>query len=115
VTDDSNLSHLPVDVDFDLDAYERPAEEIIPDYRVKVGGKVLVMSSPDDINWLDLIEITDPIMFLRHSLSREDLNHLLAQKMPGHLFGKFMEGYYTHFKIQERMEEAQRANKLGLA
>lgn len=108
----SNVRDLPQDIDFDLDAYERPAEEIIPDFKIKLGGKVIVMTNPDEIDWKDLLDITDPVAFLRHSVSAEDRAHILGLDLPSHKFGKLMSAYYAHFHIEERMEKARQAERL---
>lgn len=105
------VKNLPEPIDFDLDAYERPAEEVIPDFRIKVGGRVVVMTSPDELDWKDLLEIQDPVNFLRHAVSAEDRNHILSIKLSGHQFGKLMESYYAHFHIEERMEKARQAER----
>ena len=109
----TNVRDLPAEIDFDLDAYERPAEEIIPDYRIKIGGKVVVMTNPDEIDWKDLLDITDPVGFLRHAVSAEDRTHILQLDLPSHKFGKLMDGYYAHFHIQERMDKARQAERLA--
>jgi len=106
------VRQLPETIDFDLDAYERPAEEVIPDYKVKLGGKVVTMTNPDDIDWKDLLDITDPVAFLRHSVSAEDRAHILGLNLEGWRFGKLMDGYYAHFHIEERMEKARQAERL---
>ena len=108
----TKVTTLPVDIDFDLDSYERPAEEVIEPYRVKIGGKVITMTNPDDIDWKDLLDITDPVGFLRHSVSAEDRTHILGLQLESWRFGKLMDGYYTHFHIEERMEKARQAERL---
>lgn len=109
---DSNVRDLPVEIDFDLDAYERPAEEIIPDFKIKLGGRVIVMTNPDEIDWKDLLDITDPVAFLRHSVSVDDRSFILGLDLPSHKFGKLMDSYYAHFHIEERMEKAKQAERL---
>lgn len=106
------VKQLPVEIDFDLDAYERPAEEVIPDYKIKLGGRVIVMTNPDEIDWKDLLDITDPVGFLTYAVSREDREHILGLDIPSYKFGKLMDGYYAHFNIQERMEKARQAERL---
>lgn len=103
---------LPEAIDFDLDAYERPESEIIPDFKIKIGGKVVTMTNPDEIDWKDLLDITDPVAFLRYSTSPEDRAFILGLELPSHKFGKLMDSYYTHFHIEERMEKARQAERL---
>lgn len=105
------VSKLPEHIDFDLDAYERPAEEIIPDFRIKLGERVITMTNPDEIDWKDLLDISDPVAFLRYSVSAEDRNFILGLDLPSHKFGKLMESYYAHFHIEERMEKARQAER----
>jgi len=108
-----NVTSLPEVIDFDLDAYERPEEEVIPDYKIKLGGRVITMTNPDEIDWKDLLDITDPVAFLRHSCSKEDRSFILGLQLPGYKFGKLMEGYYTHFQIDDKMEKARQAERLS--
>lgn len=106
------VSKLPEQIDFDLDAYERPAEEVIPDFKIKVGGRVITMTNPDEIDWKDLLDITDPVAFLRHSTSTEDRAFILGLDLSSYRFGKLMDTYYTHFHIEERMEKARQSERL---
>lgn len=108
-----NVQQLPVNVDFDLDAYERPADEIIPPFVVRLGGRVIEMQNPDDIDWKDLLDITDPVNFLRHSVTKEERNHIFSLNIPGHKLNAMMERYQEHFKIEEKMEKARQASRFS--
>jgi hypothetical protein len=111
-TGDDNVRTLPVNVDLDLDAFERPATEVIPPYTVRLGGRTISMTNPDEIDWQDLLDIRDPVQFLRYSCSREDFQFILSFKLPGYKMAKLMEAYQTHFKIEEKLDNAARADRL---
>lgn len=107
------VSQLPESVDLDLDAYERPAEEIIPDFSVRLGGRKIVMTNPDDIDWQDLLLIENPVDFLRYCVGKEDAKHILSIAMPGHKFAKLMTSYQEHYGVEEKLAEARRRQQRG--
>lgn len=110
---DDNLTQLPVNVDFDLDSYERPEAEIIPPFVTRIGGRVVSFTNPDEIDWKDLLDITDPVQFLNFSVTTEDRAHILSLDIPGHKFGKLMESYQAHFKLQEKLQKARQAERFN--
>lgn len=111
MSDDSNVSQLPTNVDFDLDAYEQPESEKIPDLSMRIGGKDVIFTNPDQIDWLDLVDMTNPIEFLRYSCTAEDRTHILALRIPAHKFSKLMSVYEQHFKIQDRVASLRAAER----
>lgn len=108
-TSDDNVKQLPVNVDFDLDAYQRPEADIIPPFVVRLGGKVIEMQNPDDMDWKDLLDITDPVNFLRYSVTADERAHIFSLEIPGHKLNELMERYQAHFKIQEKVQRARQA------
>jgi hypothetical protein len=109
---DDNVSSLPVNVDFDLDAYEQPESDKIPDLTMRLGGRVVTFTNPDQIDWLNLVEMTNPVEFLRYSCTKEDRNHILGLALPAHKFSKLMSVYEQHFKIEDRVNELRRAERV---
>jgi len=99
---------LPQEISLDLDAVERPEKDVVPPFAVKVGGKRIEMTDPDEIDWKDLAELDDPIGFLRYALNDEDRAHLREVDLPGWKFRRLMDGYMAHYKLNERVAEAQR-------
>lgn len=98
---------LPEEITLNLDTVERPGGPIKP-FSAVVEGRRIVMTDPEDIDWQDLLEIEDPLDFLRHCVSDEDRTYLRGVKIPGWKFGVLMERYQKHYKLDEKIREAQR-------
>lgn len=110
---DDNLRNLPGTITLDLDAAQRPEEEIKPPFVVKVQGRSITMEDPAELDWRDLAVMDNPIEFLRLSLSTEDRKFLLSLNLPGWKFNQFMEAYYAHFDLDDKVREAQRRQRLS--
>jgi hypothetical protein len=113
VSDDDNVRELPQQVDFDLDSYERAPEDIIAPLSIKLGDRVIVLTNPDEIDWRDLVDMTNPIQFLTYSLSPEDRRHVMSLNLPAHKLGKLMEVYQDHFKIEDKVAAFKRSQRLS--
>lgn len=111
---DSNVRELPANVTLDLDAYERPAKDVKEPFTVKLGGQVVTFKDPEDLDWQDLLDIENPVDFLRYCVTREERLHILSLEMPGHKFAKLMESYQVHFGLEEKMQQARRRSQRGL-
>lgn len=105
----SNVTDLPQNVDLDLDAAERPRESVKEPFTVRLGGKVISMTDPEELDWQDLLEIEDPTDFLRFCVSDEDRAHIRKQKLEGWKLGRLMEAYMSHYGLDEKLADAQRA------
>lgn len=105
--------NLPENVNLNLDAVERPAEDRVDPFKVVVGGRVITMTDPEEIDWQDLLTIEDPIQFLEFCVSEEDRDYLAEQKIPGWKFGHLIQGYQKHFKIDKKIAQAQREQARG--
>ncbi len=112
MSDDSNISTLPVDVDFDLDAAERPEKDVKEPFKVRVGGRVVVFGDPEEVDWKDLLDIESPVDFLRHSVSESDRIHIIGQDMPGWKLAQLMERYQQHYGFEDKVAEARRRAKI---
>lgn len=108
---ETNAHELPQDVDLDLDAYERPANEVIKPFTVRLGGRTIEFTNPDDLDWKDLLDIEDPIDFLHYCVTDEDRKHILAQDVPGHKFAKLMQTYQDHYQLAEKLDSARRQQR----
>ena len=97
-------------IHLDLDDYQRPPEEVIPTFTVKLGGRPVSFTGPEDMEWQDLLEIDEPNGFLRHALTPEDRKHVYSLNLKGFQFAKLMEAYQEHYQVKERMAEARRRN-----
>lgn len=110
---DDNVRDLPVSgVDFDLDSVEKDAADIRPVFVTNVKGRKVEMTSPDDVDWQDLLLMQNPVELLNFVVSKEDLAHIRAQNIPGWKLGKLMDAYSLHYGLDERMRKAQREQKL---
>ena len=109
---DSNVTSLPVDVDFDLDAAQRPVNDVKPPFKSRIGGRVVEFSDPEELDWKDLLDIEDPVGFLRYSVSEDDRIHIVGQKMPGWKLGQLMEAYQQHYGFEDKIAEAKRKARL---
>lgn len=107
------VTQLPVNVDLDLDSYAKPADQEIPDFTVRLGGRVVTFTNPDEIDWQDLLDITDPVQFIRYSCTKEDREHIVSLRLPGFKMSKLMEAYQTHFQIEDKMDRARRAERFN--
>ena len=111
---DSNVRDLPVNVTLDLDSYERPAAERKEPFTVKLGGQVIEFKDPEELDWQDLLDIENPVDFLRYCVTPDERRHILGLKMEAHRFGKLMEAYQTHFEIDDKVNAARRRAARGL-
>lgn len=108
-----NVTPLPENVVFDLDAEERPAEEVKPDFTVRINGRVLTMTDPEEIDWQDLLDIENPVDFLHYCTSQEDREFLYAQRMGGWKLGRLMDRYMKHFELDAKMQQFKRQQRRG--
>lgn len=108
-----NVTNLPGRISLDLDSESRPDAEVKPPFVVVVAGREITMEDPANLDWRDLLLLESPTDFLRLSLSAEDRKFLLEQSLPGWKFNKLMEGYYTHFDLDEKVRQARRQQQLG--
>lgn len=111
---DDNVRELPANVTLDLDAYERPAKDVKPDFTVKLGGRVITFKDPEEMDWQDLLDIEHPAHFLRYAVTAEERQHILALEMPAHKFGKLMDSYQQHFDLEDKVAQARRRQARGL-
>jgi hypothetical protein len=108
----SDISNLPVDLAIDLDAAERPADEVKPPFRAKVADRVITMKDPSDLDWRDLMNLTDPREFIRLSMDAEDRQFLARTPIPGWKFNQLMEAFYHHYDLEELAAQARREQTL---
>lgn len=110
-----NVSKLPTPgVILDLDAEERPKEEIKPPFIVNVGGKPVTFADPGDIDWRQLAAVEIPADLLRVALSKEDRTHLSKVSLKAWKFNRLMEAYYTHYDLEDKIRDAKRQAAFGV-
>ena len=94
-------------IDFDLDNVER--ESKTKPFTFNWKGRAISLSDPAELDYRELLEIDNPLGFLRYTASKEDRDFLASDEgqMEGWRMGKLIEAYYKHFGLD------QNRNKLG--
>lgn len=106
---DSNVAPL---VHFDLDAATRKPESVKPVFKAKIGGRIVEFADPETLDWKDLLDIDEPVGFLRYSVPEADRLHILAQPMEAWQLGELMEAYQTHYGFEDKIADAKRKARL---
>lgn len=86
-----------IEPDFNLDTVERG--ETFRPFRPVVNGKVVTMTDPADLDFMDLLDIEHPVLFLRYCVSDEDREHIKNANLPGWKFNKLIEAYQKHYGL----------------
>lgn len=109
-----NVTRLPrPGVILDLDAEERPESEVKPPFVVTVGGKDVTLEDPANIDWKKLAAVDIPADLLHVAMSKEDRKHIFDTEMPGWKFNRFMDAYYNHYDLEEKIREAKQRQQFG--
>jgi hypothetical protein len=106
-------TQLPRQIAFDLDSAQRPEDEVKPPFVANVHGREITMEDPDNLDWRDLILMEKPTEFLRLALSKEDRKFLLEQSIEGWRFNQLMEAYYSHYDLEDKLQQAHRQQRLS--
>lgn len=106
------MSATPEKITFNLDELERPAEEKVEPFVVVIAGRPITMTDPAELDWQDLLEIENPTDFLRHCVSSDDRRFIADQAIPGWKFGKLIETYMFHYKMDEQIAKARRQQRI---
>lgn len=105
----TDVTHLPTPgVVLDLDAEQRPKEDIKPPFVIKVGGRSITFKDPNELPWQKLAAIRVPADLIHVSLERDDREHIFDQDLPTWKFNKLMESYYEHYDLEKKIEAARR-------
>lgn len=108
----SNVTPLPGHVNLNLDEVEN--EEAKEPFVVVLGGREISFSDPAELDWQDLLEINDPVQFLRYVVSKEDREYIHKQRIPAFKFAKLMDAFSTYYELDEKLEQARREARRGL-
>jgi hypothetical protein len=102
-------------VDLDLDSIQRPQDQIQPEFAFTWKGRRIVLGDPAELDFRELLEITHPLGFLKHTASQEDRDFLASDEgsMEGWRMGELIERYYKHFKLGDKIEDAKQRERLG--
>lgn len=108
----SNVAQLPESFDFDLDSWEPEPDDLIDPLRIKLGGRVVQFNDPRDRPWTDLVDLQNPVQFIRVCTTKEDREHILEQGFSSRKLDALMRRFMEHFKIEDAIEEAQKQARL---
>lgn len=103
----ATVTELPQNIQINLDELEN--EDAKEPFRAVVKGRTIEMKDPAELDWQDLLEITNPLDFMRYCMEKEDRKFLHEQKIEGWRFGKLIEAYMTYYELDEKLEEFRRA------
>ena len=79
-----------------------------------LAGREIVFSDPAELDWQDLLEIGDPVDFLRYVVSKEDREFIHKQKLAAFKFNRLMEAFMTYYELDEKLEQARREQRRAL-
>ena len=108
----ADVTQLPERFDFDLDSWEPDAKDVFEPFKARVNGRVVTFNDPRDNDWRDLLELQNPVEFIRVCTSEEDRKYLLAQTIHSRKLEALMAGFMEHFKIDDAIREAQKQQRL---
>lgn len=98
-TDKTPKDDLQVDLSLDDLEKERTREP----YRTKVEGRVITLNDPQDIDWLDLMNIEDdPTQFVIHCMSDDDADFFMGLRIPAWKVNILMDAFMKHYGLGAR-------------
>lgn len=104
-----NISQLPTPgVTLDLDAYGRDEKDIRAPFTVKIRGRVVTFTDPDEWDWRETVAIRTPGDMMRSALVPDDLEYFIGLNLKTHEFGKLLKEYSEYYGLKEKFAEAQR-------
>lgn len=90
----------PNDLDLNLDDVER--EKSYKPFVFSLNGRKITLTDPAELDWQDIMEIDQPVKFLKYACDAETRDYMIAQKMPGWKFGKLVDAYLAHYGISTK-------------
>ena len=87
-------------VHFSLDTYER--EKVYEPFAADLGGRRIVMTDPQELEWLDLATLESPAEFIDLCMGDEDREYLLSLKLKSWQLNGLMDAYMSHYGIGDR-------------
>lgn len=104
-----NVHDLPVgDVDFDLDALEKDPKQAVDTFAANIGDKRIEFANPEDVDWQDLVLVETPVDMVQFLVTEDDLKHIRAQRIPSWKVGELVNRILSHYRFDQKFEEAQR-------
>ncbi|MER7331662.1 MULTISPECIES: hypothetical protein [unclassified Micromonospora] len=93
------------DVSLDLDSLEREDPQDPFTFRLK--GHTYTIADPKELDWQkQLRAFGDPVYFLRHAMSAEDVEKFFNTELPGWKMEAVMKAYWKHFGLPDLGELA---------
>lgn len=94
-------------IDLNLDTAERPADQVKPPFAFAWKGRRVVLTDPADVDYQNLLEIENPLQFLRYTATQEDRDFLASKEgsMEGWRLNLMMESYYKHFGMSKERQK----------
>jgi hypothetical protein len=108
-----DVSSLPENFDFDLDSWEPDAADLKDPLKVKLGGKIVTFVDPRDKPWTELVNLDNPVQFIRVCTSKEDREHIMEQGFSTRKLDALMRKFMEHFEVDEAIAEAQKRERLA--
>ena len=68
----------------------------------EVESRAVTMTDPTDIDWVDLLDINEPLQFLRYCVTAEDREFIKTCPIEGWRFGKLIEAYQRHYGLDTK-------------
>jgi hypothetical protein len=87
-------------VHFSLDTFER--EKTYEPFAADLGGRRVVMTDPQELEWVDLAELESPAEFIDLCMAEEDKTHLLSLGLTSWQMNGLMDAYMAHYGIGNR-------------
>lgn len=111
----TNVTRLPEPgVILDLDTEERDPKDVKDPFVFVLGGRRIQMKDPSEIDWRDLAAVSIPGDLLRVAMTNEDVDHMRKQSIPAWKFNKLMAGYYAHYDLEDKIQQAKRQAAFGV-
>lgn len=100
-------------VHLDLDTLRRPEDERREPFRFSFQGRTIEMKDPADMDWRDVIRLSNPAQLFNLCLATEDRRFFLQQEMDSWRLGKLVEAFNDHYGLEEELRKARRQQQLA--
>jgi len=78
---------------------ENPRDSFV----ITLAGRTIVLNDPQDIDWLDLMDVEDdPTRFIVLSMNEEDAEFFMGQRLESWKVNKLMDMFMQHYGLGNR-------------
>lgn len=88
-------------VAINLDAVERPEDDVKPPFVAVLGGKELTFKDVNELEWDDVAALDSPYDFVDLCLDEADREYLYAAKVEAWKFGELWKAYQRHYGLKQ--------------